>query len=175
MNRRDFLKAASTAAVTVSLSKAALGSTADSGAGGKQLRLGIDCYTLRDLDWKADQLLDYAASVGADAIQVNPGDLETREDAYLRRVCEYARRVGVAIEPGINAISPLSGRWNPRRQGMPTEHLLLVPWRRLDRLQVVRGSLSRTMSAGAAVDGDPHRFSAALRRIELSRNFFTKG
>jgi sugar phosphate isomerase/epimerase len=89
------------------------------------LRLGIDCYTLRDLDWKADQSLDYAASVGADAIQVNLGDLESTEDTYLRKVREHARRIGVTIEPGINAISPLSGRWNPRRQGTPTEHLLL--------------------------------------------------
>jgi len=125
VNRRHFLKTASAATVSLSLGGTAFAGESTVESTPEPLRLGIDCYTLRDLDWKADQLLDYAAKVGADAIQVNLGDLESTEDAYLHKVREHARRIGVTIEPGINAISPLSGRWNPRRQGTPTEHLLL--------------------------------------------------
>ena len=123
--RRQFLKVATGAAVTWSANAAAWSRDPARGSDAEHLRLGIDCYTIRGFDWKAIQLLDYAASVGADAIQVNLGDLESREDDYLRAVKEHSDRVGVAIEPGINAICPLSRRWSDKRQGTPTEHLLL--------------------------------------------------
>ncbi|MFZ5829349.1 MAG: sugar phosphate isomerase/epimerase family protein, partial [Planctomycetota bacterium] len=125
MNRRRFLQMTSGAAIAATAGAALAGDDSKAESQTTHLRLGIDCYSIRDFNWKADQLLDYAVTVGADAIQVNLGDLESTDEEYLRQVKEHAERVGVSIEPGINAISPLSGRWNPKRQGTPTEHLLL--------------------------------------------------
>jgi len=123
MNRRGFLLAASGAAVAAASGKAVAGASPAPSDPIPRLRLGIDCFSLHGYGWKAVRLLDYAASLRLDAIQANIPDFESLDDGYLRTVKEHAERVGVAIEPGINAICPLSRVWNAKRQKSPTEHL----------------------------------------------------
>jgi sugar phosphate isomerase/epimerase len=125
MNRRDFLQATSGAALVAMASSAVAAIQQDEKPAAPPIRLGIDCYSLHGYGWKAIQLLDYAASLQVDAIQVNIPDFESLDDEYLRTVKEHADRLGVTIEPGINSICPLSKTWNARRQGTPTEHLRL--------------------------------------------------
>jgi sugar phosphate isomerase/epimerase len=125
MNRRSFIQLASSVALAATPGKAALRASITASAPIKRLRLGIDCYSLNGYGWKAIQLLDYAAGLKLDAIQTNLNDFESLDDDYLRSVKEHADRVGVMIEPGISAICKLSNRWNAKRQGTPTEHLLL--------------------------------------------------
>ena len=123
MKRRHFLRVASGTALAA-VARAACAEPATEATASADIRLGIDCYSLRDFHWKATKLLDYAAGLELDAIQANFGDFESLEDNYLKQVKEHADRVRVAIELGANSVCPTSGRWNAARQGEPAEYLL---------------------------------------------------
>jgi len=92
-------------------------------APGEGIRLGFDSYSIRDFHWKDIQLLDYAASLKLDTIQLSGlSDYESLDAEHLAKVKEHAERVGIAIDAGIGCICPLSHGWNPR-EGNPTEFL----------------------------------------------------
>ena len=87
------------------------------------IRLGFDSYSIRDFRWKDIQLLDYAASLKVDTVQLSGlGDYESLEPEHLAKVKEHAARVGVAIDSGSGCICPLSSGWNPK-DGTPAELL----------------------------------------------------
>ena len=88
------------------------------------IRLGFDTYSIRAFRWKAIQLLDYAASLKLDAIQMSSlDDFESLEPAYLASVKENAARVGIAIDGGMGCICSLSSSWNPKN-GDPKQNIL---------------------------------------------------
>jgi len=89
------------------------------------IRLGTDTYTIRGFRWKVIQQLDYADKLKLDAIQANLIDFDSLDGAFLKKVKEYADRLGILVEPGFGCIGPLSNRWNPR-QGDPAKYLLEV-------------------------------------------------
>jgi hypothetical protein len=75
MRRRTFLQTASTAAV------AAMSPAAEP----VPIKLGFDSYSIRAFQWKAIQLLDYAAGLKLDTVQLSSlGDYESLEPAYLQ-------------------------------------------------------------------------------------------
>src|ERR1035438_2457285 len=81
----------------------------------KPIRLGFDTYTLRAFDWKALQLLDYAASRKLDTIQISSlDDYESLDAAHLAQVKEHAAALGIAIDGGMGCICPASYSWNPK-------------------------------------------------------------
>src|SRR5690349_20557762 len=81
-------------------------------AGQRPVRLGFDSYSLRAFRWKAPQILDYAAGLKLDSVQLaSLGDFENLEPAYLAKVREQADRAGMALDGG-SAASVL-----PRRAG----------------------------------------------------------
>jgi sugar phosphate isomerase/epimerase len=87
------------------------------------IRLGFDSYSIRDLRWRDLQLLDYAASLQLDTVQLSGlGDYESLEPAHLAKVKDHAARVGIAIDAGIGCICPLSKGWNPG-EGNPADYL----------------------------------------------------
>ena len=88
------------------------------------IRLGFDSYSIRDFRWRDIRLLDYAASLKLDTIQLSGlGDYESLEPAHLAKVKDHAARVGVAIDAGIGCICPVSTGWNAHN-GTPAEFLL---------------------------------------------------
>ena len=88
------------------------------------IRLGFDTYSIRAFKWKAIQLLDYAAGLKLDTIQLSSlGDYENLEPAYLASVKDHASRVGVAIDGGMGCICPLSTSWTAKN-GDPKENIL---------------------------------------------------
>jgi sugar phosphate isomerase/epimerase len=88
------------------------------------IRLGFDSYSIRDLRWRDIQLLDYAASLQLDTVQLSGlGDYESLEPAHLAKVKDHAARVGIAIDAGIGCICPLSKGWNPE-EANPADYLL---------------------------------------------------
>lgn len=89
-------------------------------ASGGGIRLGFDSYSIRDFRWNNIQLLDYAAGLKLDTIQLG---FDSLDPADLAKVKEHAARVGIAIDAGIGCICPLSSGWNPK-VGTPTEYLL---------------------------------------------------
>jgi sugar phosphate isomerase/epimerase len=114
MRRRTFIQAA-----------AGLGAAAAAAAeDALPIRLGFDTYSLRAFKWKAIQLLDYAASLKLDTIQISGlDDYESHEPRYLARVKDHAAKLGIAIDVGMCCICPLSISWSARN-GDPRENIL---------------------------------------------------
>jgi sugar phosphate isomerase/epimerase len=78
------------------------------------ITLGFDTYSLRALEWKAPQLLDYAASLKLDTIQFSSlSDFESLEPPYLSLIKDQAARLGIAIEAGTRCICPSSNAFSP--------------------------------------------------------------
>ncbi len=112
MLRRTFLQTASAAA------GAALARAAAPG-----IKLGFDSYSIRAFRWKAPQLLDYAASLKLDTIQLSGlGDYESLDHAYLAKVKEQAARLGIAIDAGVGCICPSSQSYN-KKEGDPVDYV----------------------------------------------------
>src|SRR5450755_3810304 len=88
------------------------------------IRLGFDSYSIRAFHWKAIQLLDYAANLKLDTIQISGlEDYESLEPDHLARVKEHAAKVGIAIDGGMGCVCPLSTSWNANN-GDPLENIL---------------------------------------------------
>jgi sugar phosphate isomerase/epimerase len=103
MHRRDFLRSTLAAAALATPLKSA----APTG-----IKLGFDTYSLRAFNWKAFQLLDYAASQKTDAIQISSlGDYESLDPAHLQKVRDKAEQLGIMIDAGTGCICPLSKSW----------------------------------------------------------------
>lgn len=116
MQRRTFLQST----VGTALLDAAPGSPAP----GRGIRLGFDTYSLRAFKWKDIQLIDYAAGLKLDTIQISSlGDYESLDPAHLQKVKDHAERVGVKIDGGTGCICPLSKSWKAS-QGAPEAYLL---------------------------------------------------
>jgi sugar phosphate isomerase/epimerase len=117
MRRRSFLYAAGAFALAQSGPV-----RADSGSA-VPIRLGFDTYSLRAFRWKAIQLLDFAASLKLDTIQISSlGDYESLEPAHLARVKEHAASLGIVIDGGMGCICPTSTSWSAKN-GDPIEHI----------------------------------------------------
>jgi len=88
------------------------------------IRLGFDTYSIRAFQWKAFQLLDYAAGLKLDTIQLSSlDDYESLEPAYLAKVKEHAAKAGIAIDAGMGCVCSLSTAWNAKN-GDPKENIL---------------------------------------------------
>src|SRR5436190_13640577 len=121
-NRRTFLKAMSTAGAGVALR--GLAGTAESASAAKKgVKLGMDNFAVRAMNWKAPQLLDYAASLKLDAILISDLDAyDSLEDSYLRDVKAKADALKIEIYAGSWSICPTSVRFK-KNWGTAEEHL----------------------------------------------------
>ena len=112
MLRRTFLQSTSAAALAVVAN-----------AQGDGIRLGFDSFSIRDLGWKDMRLIDYAASLKLDTIQLSSlNDFESLEPAYLAKVKDHAERAGITIDAGIYTICEASTSWNAK-EGSATAYL----------------------------------------------------
>ena len=118
MMRRTFLKSAPAALAASQAS----GGAAQTGAAG--IKLGIDSYSIRNLEWKAMKLLDYCAGLKLDTIQISHiEEYESIEPAHLAKVKDHAARLGIQIDGGIGCICPSASGWTPK-YGDPGKYLL---------------------------------------------------
>lgn len=109
MTRRTFLQSAS-----------ALSAPAAAAAPAK-VPLGLDAYSVRAFRWKAFELIDFAARLKLDALQLSaPGDYESLEPSYLRQVRARAEEAGIALDAAIGCITPTTKSWG-RRAGRPED------------------------------------------------------
>ncbi|MFB3828992.1 MAG: sugar phosphate isomerase/epimerase family protein [Bryobacteraceae bacterium] len=115
MLRRTFLAGGGAAAAA-----SALPAAAPSGG----IPLGFDSYSIGRLRWKAIELLDYAAGLKLDTIQLSSlGDYESLEPAHLQKVKDHADRLGIRIDAGTGCICPSSESYG-KNQGDAREYLL---------------------------------------------------
>ena len=97
---------------------------ADEESGQAGIRLGFDTYSIRAFEWKATRLIDYAASLKLDTIQISSlDDYESLDPAHLAQVKDHAARVGIVLDGGMGSICPLSTSWNAKN-GDPKENIL---------------------------------------------------
>ena len=112
MRRRTFLQSTTAAALV-----------ARANAQGENIRLGFDSFSIRDFGWKDIRLIDYAAGLKLDTIQLSSlNDYESLEPAHLGKVKDHAERAGIAIDAGIYTICEASASWNPK-EGSATAYL----------------------------------------------------
>ena len=88
------------------------------------IRLGFDTYSVRAFRWKAKQLVDYAASLKLDTLQISSvGEYEQQDLAYLASMKGYARDRGVMIDAGTGCICPTSSSYSPKGKD-PVEYIV---------------------------------------------------
>jgi sugar phosphate isomerase/epimerase len=105
MHRRSFLQHS---AAGVALAQAASAQNRV-GAG---IKLGFDTYSVRAFKWKDIQLLDYAASLKADTVQISDSaDYSSLDPAHLATVKDQAAKLGIEIDSGIGCICPVAKGW----------------------------------------------------------------
>jgi sugar phosphate isomerase/epimerase len=120
MNRRNFLQ---TAALAVAAQSATAQKAARSNLG-NGIKLGFDTYSVRAFGWKDIQLLDFAAGLKVDTVQISDSaDYSSLEPAHLREVKAHADKLGIAIDAGIGCICPISKSWKPAN-GTPEKVLV---------------------------------------------------
>ena len=104
MLRRTFLQAVPFAAAALSAAP----------ADEVPVKLGFDTYSLRAFRWKAAKLVDYAASLKLDTIQISSsGDYASLEPAHLAGIRERAASSGMVLDAGIGCICPTSASYAP--------------------------------------------------------------
>jgi 3-oxoisoapionate decarboxylase len=89
-------------------------------------KLGLDNFAVRAMGWKAPQLIDYASSIGADALFITDLDaFESFDAAYLTSVKDRAASKSIQIHAGTWSICPTSKAFRPK-WGTAEEHLALA-------------------------------------------------
>lgn len=91
--------------------------------GQTRLRLGLDAYTLRGFKWDALQLLEYAAKMKLDTIQLDINTYQSLEPAYVQKVKDSAARLGLVIDGSMGCICGTSSGWKPENRD-PLQYLL---------------------------------------------------
>ena len=79
------------------------------------IKLGLDHFAIRGFNWKAPQLIDYAASQKLDAIFLSELNvLESRDDAYLKGLRAQAEKGGLTLYLGMSSVCPTSGTFDAK-------------------------------------------------------------
>ncbi len=129
-DRRAFIKMSALAGAGLSLSgisatQSTLAQDLDAAKTKPKIPLGFDNFSIRAMGWKADALLDYAASLKLDSILISDLDAyESFEEAYLKKVRAKAEGVGIKIHAGTWSICPTS-KFFKNKWGTAEEHLAL--------------------------------------------------
>jgi len=113
VSRRSFL-ATSTLAV---------GAAAFAQEAKPRIKVGLDNFAVRAMQWKAAKLLDFAAELKCDTLFISDLDsYESLEDAALRDVKKKADDLGIELYSGGWSICPTSKAFRPK-WGTAEEHL----------------------------------------------------
>ena len=91
------------------------------------MKLGFDNFSVRAFDWKAPQLIDYAASLKVDTLLLSDLDVyESLEADYLQKVAAQAKKAGVELQAGTGSICPTSRSYNEKKWGKAEDHARLL-------------------------------------------------
>ena len=120
MKRREFL------ATTVAAAGAVVTGCCTSAPGPRMpLRLGIDNFAVRAMNWNAKQLIDYANQLRCDSLFITDlGPFKNFEESYLKEVKAYADDKGIKLYIGSWSICPTSPSFKDT-WGTAEEHLAL--------------------------------------------------
>lgn len=121
--RRKFLQVLAAAGAGSSLP--AWASAAEVAVPAHKIKLGLDNFAVRAMQWKAPALVDYAAELELDSLFISDLDaFESLETKYLEEIRARTADKGLQIHVGTWSICPTSKRFNPK-WGSAEEHLSL--------------------------------------------------
>lgn len=121
VSRRAFLGVLTAATVGTLADGASL--EASVAQGPSRLKLGFDNFSLRAMNWKAPELLDYAARLKLDYLLLSDLDaLGSLEDTHLKEIKARADELGVRIHAGTWSICSSSKAFK-NKWGAAEEHL----------------------------------------------------
>ncbi|MBI3840083.1 MAG: sugar phosphate isomerase/epimerase [Planctomycetia bacterium] len=124
--RRDFLKSAAISGVGLAWAKYAVADETAGTRAKKNIKLGIDNFAVRAMDWKGPALVDYAASLKLDTLFISDLEAyESLESAYLQDLRAKAAGQGLEIIAGTWSICPTSKVFR-NKWGTAEEHLALA-------------------------------------------------
>ena len=122
--RREFLGAVALAGAGAAFAKVRADESPAVPPG--KIKLGIDNFAVRAMNWKAPQLIDYAASLKLDSLLISDLDaFESLEDAHLKELRTRAADHSLQIQVGTWSICPTSTAFRSNR-GNAEEHLALA-------------------------------------------------
>lgn len=91
----------------------------------ERIQLGMDNFSIRDWNWKAGRLIDFAAEQKLDSLLLSDLDVyEDHTDAYLATIKKKADDAGVILHAGTGGICPTAARFI-KKFGSAEEHLKL--------------------------------------------------
>ena len=146
--------------------------------------LGFDNFSIRALGWKADAVLDYAASQKVDCILLSDLDVyDSHEEGYLKDLGKKSRDLGITLYAGTGGICPSAHRFS-NKWGTADEHMALslrvaqalgspvlrcyqgfaedrkspggIPARQQDTIKVCQAAKSRAVDAGVKIAIENH-------------------
>jgi len=105
-----------------------VGSASGFGVGTQQkLKLGFDNFSIRAFDWKAPQLIEYAALQKVDTLLISDlNAYESLEEDHLKTVRAQAERAGIELHAGTSSICPTSKSYNEQKWGKAEDHARLL-------------------------------------------------
>ncbi|MEO7599143.1 MAG: sugar phosphate isomerase/epimerase [Opitutus sp.] len=126
MHRRTFLSTLATAAAASTVLRPLRGASSSSQAPTPPIKLGLDNFSVRAMQWKAPALIDYAASLKCDTLFISDLDAyDSLEESALRDVRRQTDAAGVQLYVGSWSICPTS-RTFKNKWGTAEEHLRLT-------------------------------------------------
>lgn len=118
--RRDFLKTAAVAAASLASAPVLEAQST------KKVKIGLDNFAVRDMKWKAPELINYAAHLKTDSLFISDLDaFETLDEGHLKTIRSMAADKGLQIHLGTWSICPTSVEFRKNR-GTAEEHLALA-------------------------------------------------
>jgi sugar phosphate isomerase/epimerase len=122
LSRRQFAKSVAVASAGLAVSTPW---PARAQAGGRKIKLGMDNFAVRAMNWGAEELIDYAASLRLDTLFITDlKPFKSFEDAYLIDLRNKAADRGLEILLGSWSICPTSKSFR-KDWGTAEEHLAL--------------------------------------------------
>jgi sugar phosphate isomerase/epimerase len=92
----------------------------------KDVRFGVDLFSIRDQNWNAFEYLDYCARFKAEVVHFSEirfiGNLE---DDHLKKVRDHSQKLGIEIELGMRSICPVSKAFDAK-QGTAQEQITIM-------------------------------------------------
>lgn len=124
MKRRTFLNTAMAAGLANAM--APFLTAASESSPKRNIKLGFDNFSLRNLGWKAPQIIDYAAALKVDVVLFSDLDVyESLEEGYLKKIKQQADELGIELNAGTVGVCPSSSRFE-KKFGTGEEHLSLA-------------------------------------------------
>jgi 3-oxoisoapionate decarboxylase len=150
MNRREFVALAAALPVTAM-------PHANTSVDLSKVKLGIDLFSIRSQKWTPFHYLDYCAKQNAQVVHFSEvrfvGGLEPDN---LKKVGEYAKKLGIQVEIGMKSICP-SSKMFEAAQGTAEQQLS----RMIDSAKIIGSQIVRCV-LGSADDRHPGPIEAHI-------------